>query len=652
MKKASIVAVSFIVTFLLVLAGLRPAQYDIVAGRAAPSDIYAPREIVDELMTKARRLEAEADLQDKYDISEEATREAEKALSVAFDSIRDGREDSATSLHISGADVSPLLSLDEVAFEAFASLTLETQKTLLAAGVTDKAAALEEAHMLLSEKTRHASLAVSLLGGSLRENKFFNAEKTAEAREALRASVPPVTYKANQIIVRRGDIVSESQYAVISALGMVESEKAGVRALSAIGVFLLLASLYGALYLYMKQYSRETLANAGLLLMIAIIFFLTVLISSFGTAKAINPYLLPIIAGTMLLAILVDIRFAILYNAVVSVIAALIFEGDVFCLSSLLLSGTISAFIFTRPRGRNALVSSAGLMMAAEFLLYFAISALEGLTMRGALLRGLYGLGAGAISSVLVIGTLPFWEYAFDVTTPFKLLELANPDQPLLKRLLTEAPGTYHHSLMVGNLSEVACEAVGGNALLARTGAYYHDVGKLRRPQYYKENQYAENPHDKMDPVLSASLILSHVKEGLELARTARLPGAIRGIIASHHGTSLISFFYHKAQIETESEVSEEKFRYRGPRPQTREEAIVMLADSAEAAVRSLEQKDESSIREMVQKIIAGKLADGQMSESGLTLRDLEAIESAFVHVFCGYFHSRIKYPENEKKEN
>ncbi len=654
MKKIIIIAVSFIVTFLLVLTGLRPTQYDIAAGRTAPADIYAKREVVDELTTEKRRMDAEADLQDKYDISSDLTQEAEAALREIL-SFAEGQRALTEPLQQTmkdGVDISRLLTMDDATFASFSALLAETQTGLLENGITDKAAALEAARTILSPNTRYTDFGLQILETTLRENKIFNPEKTEEARQALRDSVEEVTYKANQVIVRKGDIVTQAQYEVLSELGMVQSDNAKLHVLSIIGAFLLLLGCYAVLYLYMRRYAHECLKNDGLLLMIAIIFALTILLSSAGIAKTINPYLLPIIAGTALLAILVDIRFAITYNAVISIVSVLIFEGDIYCLSCLILSGTLSAFVFTRPGLRHTLVFSAVIQAACQFALYFAIGVLEGLELESALLRGLYGFGAGAISSVLIIGTLPFWEYAFDVTTPFKLLELSNPDQPLLKRLLTEAPGTYHHSLMVGNLAEVACEAIGGNALLARTGAYYHDVGKLRRPQYFKENQYAENPHDKMSPQLSASVIISHVKEGTDLARQYRLPGAIRSIIASHHGNTLVSFFYHKAKIENEGEAEEEKFRYPGPRPNTREEAIVMLADSVEAAVRSLENKDEASIRTMVQKILQGKLGDGQMGESGLTLRDIETIESAFVHVFCGYFHSRIKYPENEKKEN
>ncbi len=653
MKKWIIIAVSFCITFLLVLSALRPTQYDIKPGGTAPADIYAPREIVDEHTTNKRKDEAEAGLLEQYDIKEELTQESERALRDILDFASSQRATTPPNqkTKINEVDISALLRMDDATFSAFASLLLETQSALLEAGITEKAAAMAKARDTLSASTRQAGAGVSILEHTLRENKFYNAEKTEEARRALRDSVSPVIYKAGQVIVRKGDILSQSQFSVLSALGMVASDNQKLPVAGSMGAFVLLLASYAVLYLYMRRYAHECLHNDGLLLMIAIIFVLTMLLGSSGLAKSSSPYLLPIMAPAVLLAILVDLRFAITYHTVVSILYVLFFEGDIYCLSCFLLAGILAVFVFTRHGLRHTLVFSALLQSACQFLLYLGVGALEGLTLKAALLQGVYGFGAGAIGSVLVIGTLPFWEYAFDVTTPYKLLELCNPDQPLLKRLLTEAPGTYHHSLMVGNLAEAACEAIGGNPLLARAGAYYHDVGKLRRPQYFKENQYAENPHDKMNPTLSASIIISHVKDGMDLARQHRLPGAIRNMIATHHGTSLVAFFYHKAQIENEGESQEEKFRYGGPRPATREEAIIMLADSAEAAVRSLENKEESCIREMVHKILQGKLGDGQMRESGLSLRDMEMIESSFVHAFCGYFHSRVPYPETHKKE-
>ncbi|MDD6308890.1 MAG: HDIG domain-containing protein, partial [Clostridia bacterium] len=434
-------------------------------------------------------------------------------------------------------------------------------------------------------------------------------------------------------------------------LGMAKAQESGVHFLSVLGIVVLLCAVFGIFYLYFRNFAKEYLENSSILLMVAIIMVLTLLLSSVGIVKDINPYILPLAVGTALLAVLLDVRFALLYNTLMSVLGVLIFKGDAYCLICLLASGAFSAFIFTRGGVRHTLVFSALLQVILCGLLYFGVGVLEGVGNGAALLRGVYGLAAGGLTSVFVIGTLPIWEYAFDVTTPYKLLDLANPEQKLLKRLLIEAPGTYHHSLMVGNLAEAACEATGGNGLLAKIGAYYHDIGKLRRPQYFKENQYAENPHDKITPILSASIIISHVKDGVEMARQNRLPAAICGIIASHHGNSKVAFFYHKATIESEGEVEEAKFHYDGVLPHTKEEAIVMLADSVEAAVRSLSEKTEKEIREMVHKIVQGKLSDGQLMESGLTLQDIDSAENAFVRMFCGYFHSRIQYPEMKDTE-
>lgn len=653
MKKLLICAGTFIITFILILTGLRPAQYDIAPGRTAPADIYAKREIVDKLTTEKRRAEAEADLKMKYDISDDLTREAKDALSAIIQRITAARvaPDSAPEDLPAGAAV--CLSMSESEYTHFCSILMDTQNLLLEEGILKKADALSAASGKLRPELHysHAEFAEKLLEITLVENKIFNPEKTEEARQNLRNSVEDVTYKANQIIVRRGDIISQAQYEVLLELGMVKSQANPIDFLSILGVFILLCAIFTLLYLYINRYLHICLENNSLLLLVAIIFILTLMMSSAGIADTVTPYLLPIIAGTALLAILLNIRFAILFNAIISLLCVLIFEGDVYCFAVLLLSGTLSTFIFTRRGVRRTLVFSAVLQFLANGLICFGIAVLEGVEIRAALLRGIYGLASGAISSILVIGTLPFWEYAFDVTTPYKLLDLANPEQKLLKKLLTEAPGTYHHSLMVGNLAEAACEVVGADALLARTGAYYHDVGKLKRPQYFKENQYAENPHDKISPARSASIIISHVKDGLDLAKQYRLPGAIRNIIASHHGDSLVAFFHHKATIENEGEVPKEKFCYNAPRPATKEEAIVLLADATEAAVRSLENKTEDTIREMVHKIVQGKLHDQQLSKSGLTLHDIALSEEAFIHLFCGYFHSRIQYPDTEKTE-
>jgi putative nucleotidyltransferase with HDIG domain len=253
------------------------------------------------------------------------------------------------------------------------------------------------------------------------------------------------------------------------------------------------------------------------------------------------------------------------------------------------------------------------------------------------------GLGAanGLLSSILTNGSLPFLEHAFGINSAVRLLELSNPGHPLLKRLLLEAPGTYHHSLLVANLAEAAAQAVGADALLARVGSYYHDIGKVRRPYFFVENQMGgENPHDKITPALSTLILTSHVKDGVEMAREFKLPEPVVAIIEQHHGTGLITFFYHKAlESDAKDTVREEDFRYDGPVPRSREAAIVMLADAVEAAVRALSDPTPGKIEGLVRKLIKDKLSDGQLDESDLNFKDLDRIAGAFVRVLAGIFH-------------
>ena len=263
----------------------------------------------------------------------------------------------------------------------------------------------------------------------------------------------------------------------------------------------------------------------------------------------------------------------------------------------------------------------------------------------------MFGALNGLISSVLTIGTTPVFENIFNIITPFKLNDLGNPEKPLLKRLMFEAPGTYHHCLMVGNLAEAACLRIGADNQLARVAAYYHDIGKLRRPDYFFENQMGANPHDFLMPNESAKVLRNHVDDGLEIAKQYRLPKDIRDIIAQHHGVTLAGFFYKKA-LEITPDAKEDDFRYPGPKPESKEAGIVMLADSCEAAVRSLDEKTEESIRAMVTKIVKNRMAEGELDDCDLSFRELGEIIEAFVSMLGSHFHKRIKYDDKEQKED
>jgi putative nucleotidyltransferase with HDIG domain len=317
----------------------------------------------------------------------------------------------------------------------------------------------------------------------------------------------------------------------------------------------------------------------------------------------------------------------------------------------MLLMGIIGAEMVSHTHHRSTFMLTGLAISFANMLIVMSFGFVTRVETQVMLLDMLYGAAGGLLSAILTIGTLPFFESAFDIITPIKLLELSNPNRPLMRRLLIEAPGTYYHSILVGNLAEAAAEDIGANALLCRVGAYYHDIGKLKRPYFFKENQLtAENPHDKITPNLSALIITSHVKDGIETAKKNKLPSSVIGIIEQHHGNTLVSYFYHKAQTaEGGNAVSEDKFRYNFKRPQTKEAAIVMLADSVEAYIRSLTEPSQEQVEQGVRKIIKDKLNDSQLDHCELTLKDLDRIAKSFIKVLGGIFHERIEYPENIK---
>jgi putative nucleotidyltransferase with HDIG domain len=282
---------------------------------------------------------------------------------------------------------------------------------------------------------------------------------------------------------------------------------------------------------------------------------------------------------------------------------------------------------------------ATGLLNSLEFHIYIT--------------EAFMGLANGVMSAIIVTGILPIFETLSKTITDISLLEIADLNHPILKEMVIRAPGTYHHSLVVGNIAEAACEAIGANALLARVSAYFHDIGKIEKAEYFSENQAGESMHDKLSPTMSSLIITNHVKNGVELAQRYGLNKKIVDIIRQHHGTGLVFYFFKRALEKREDDdVFEGGFRYPGPRPQTKEAACVLLADSVEAASRTLEDPTPSSLQGLVKKVINNKFIDGQLDECELTLRDLEKIAEVFTHILTGIYHSRVEYPEDAGKKN
>jgi hypothetical protein len=351
----------------------------------------------------------------------------------------------------------------------------------------------------------------------------------------------------------------------------------------------------------------------------------------------------------------VDTEIAIVLTAILSPLIGFIAGGSLEFAVYAFAGGVISSLRLWRIERLNAFLWAGvyGALSNLSVVLVFRI-----LEQDHDILGTLQIAGASVANAVLAmsltLGGFFLFSNLLNITTSLQLLELGRPTHPLLRELLLKAPGTYHHSLMVGNLAEQAAQAVGADPLLARVGAYYHDIGKMQRPYFFAENQTdGENPHDRLDPETSAQIITSHVKDGLQLARKYGLPQEIQDFIPQHHGTSISSYFFHQAceRNGDTQETSEERFRYQGPRPHSREAAILMLADETEAASRANRPRSVEEIEELVDTLIRTRVEDGQLDNSDLTLRDLQKIKETFVTILQGIYHPRIKYPEDSLDE-
>jgi len=498
---------------------------------------------------------------------------------------------------------------------------------------------------------------------TVRPNLIYNQEATEKAKTEAQYTVKPVqkNIKAGEIIVREGERVTAEQISVLEQLGIQRTRS---YPLTIIGTILFILLSFYLIIEFLRRYHYSVYSNEKQMLLIGIIFIIVILITRFLTIiqignrpelNAMTGYLAPVAAGSMLIAILLEGRLAYFLTMIMAIYVGLLTNGNQLAFTIVAFaSGTVGVYQVSRLSQTSDLAKSGLYLAVTNIISILTILLIAGnLSLKLALLAVIIGAISGILSAILMIGTIPYLESAFSITSMIKLLELSNPNNDLLKRLLLEAPGTYHHSLMVGNLAESSAESVGANPLLVRVGAYYHDIGKIKRSEYFVENQRgSNNPHGKIAPALSALIITSHVKEGLELAREAHLPNLIVDFIAEHHGTSLARYFYNRALEEDGAEnISEDSFRYEGPKPQSKEVALVMLADSVEAAIRSIPDPSTEKIRDMVRKIIRDKLDDQQLEECELTFKDLDVIASTFCRVLEGVYHKRIEYPDVIVKE-
>lgn len=673
-----------VLTAILAVDLLPKAAFTGGVGDLAPEAVYAPRvtTYTSRVATDAARAEASKNVEFVYDYSPASGQLSAAQQLAAYDRtvapidaafgavLSDEARLAALATAVEGltpASVATLQGLDPADWTA---LRLELANVLDAAQrqeVRDtdvpgaRAALASRVSLAFPEPQR--VLGGELLSPLLVANSSYDAAATERAREQAAAAVQPimVDLKQGELIVQAGARLTEADLERLGAVGVLEPKSDPVR----IGGWFLLAALTVALFLgWVWRFRPAFWHRNNVLFLVSLFLIVTTIALRVTSDRPILPFFLPFAAAALLTTILLDAGAAVVLSAIIGVLASVV-SGSVE-LGVYVVLGSLAGVVAVRRGERlQQFVQAAALMACVNVAVIGIFGLLGEHDLTGTLQLIGAGVAAAVGAAVVAVGTFALLGNVFGFTTSFQLLELANPSQPLLRRLLLETSGTYHHSLMVGNLGERAAEATGADPLLVRVAAYYHDVGKLANPTAFIENQSGtDNLHDELTPEESAAILKAHVAAGIDLAYEYRLPKPIIAFIPQHHGTAIISYFYAKARDEAmaaagarpgtpEAEaaaatVDVSRFRHSGPKPQSREAAILMLADGVEASVRSLTAQDEPAIRAMVDRIIHERLDDGQFDECDLTLRDLERIREAFVAQLLGMYHRRIAYPQSK----
>ncbi|MBU3142428.1 HD family phosphohydrolase [Clostridium sp. CF012] len=686
-KPYLIFIVTAVIMYSILVTALVPKKYTVNVGDIAKIDIKAPREVENEVATESNITKA-IDLVGKKTIKIPENEKAIENISKLFAAVVKLNANNSTTKNNETATEKVLSEKEKIASlkasNPIADFTYENYQILVRLELT-KAVELEkflkETMNTLYEVTtinenkpdeiRMAKgmiatafnnsnfpkdireIGMSIANVEVRPNSIYDKEKTNLLIEEARKSVKPIMIKKDQIIVTEGSPITFEQKALLQSLGLLDNTNKFEWSLylSLAGLVCLVILLQ---WFYLYKYQPEIFKDIKKLIMLNILSIISILLARI--LGIISLFVIPLACIPMLMAILIDDEVSIGLNILncILISVAVNFNFEITVLA--VLNSITGVMLLKKMQQRNDILYSAIYIAMINLAIYLSMGFLLSNSIVDVLKKaGMVSL-ASIISGVLTIGFLPFFESLFDIVTTVKLLELSNPNHPLLKRLLLEAPGTYHHSVLVANLSEVAAEVVGANPVLARVSSYYHDIGKIKRPYFFKENQLGnDNPHDKITPNLSTLIIISHVKDGIDLAKEHKIPMAIQDIIGQHHGTTLVKYFYvtMKNSSDTPDDIKEEDFRYQGPNPESREAAIIMLSDAVEAAVRSIANPTKNKIEEMVNNIIKGRLNDGQLDNCDLTLKDLEKIRKAFLKVLSGIYHERIEYPMDKwEKDN
>ncbi len=658
-----VIVTGLLTALALLLSPPATVSYDV--GTLADRTVKAPRSVafVSETLTEAERERAAAAVAKVYTRDPAVVASSRDRLAQAVAAIGRVRADAAqtrdqriTSIsRLTEVAISPQLAplvvdMTAAEWDAVSKEVDNALRTLYQPGVRseqlDTARAAAATSLPPAWTDRQKAVGAELVRQFLEADVALDASQTSSAQQAARSGVPPVQVQvlAGEVVVRESTVVSSLDVEKLRALGLVNT---GIDWPGAVGLTIWAVLIAAVLGLFVERYATEAW-NDDRKMILVILSLLAVTV----TARALVPghtllvYFIPFAAVAMIITVLVGGRTA-LATQIAGALHVGIMSGQVELVAYVLVPALLGMAAVRRATTAREFATGA-LSVAVGNLGVVVSFSLVGQSTDpvGAAQLAVAALLSGAGSGLLAFAGMAIVGHVFRITTVFELRELADPNHPLLRQLLLRTPGTYHHSLLVANLAERAAEVIGADPLVARVGAYYHDIGKMRNPSAFIENQTGTNPHDELDPMVSAGIVAAHVRDGLSLADRYHLPAMIREMIPAHHGTSVVKYFYQLAQQRGQTP-DDAAFHYPGPRPRTKEAGIVMLADGTEASVRSLAEKKPETIRVMVERIVSDRLGEGQLDECDLTLRDLLQIKDAFCELLLGVYHERIPYPED-----
>lgn len=687
-----IVALSVVglLQFLLMMGNIQGQNYNVKLFQVSPETIRAVKTVEDTEQTKLDKQAAADSVEPVYTYSEEVGKNQASVVRSIYNYALDAKEIEATSdsakaakaqqkkqlealkksldskelnVELSDEDLAVLLAATKSELEdgrdsVVEKVTSVLQQPVREADVAEKRESIGNAiRLTYSFPTDLMNVSIRIARSAMVANELLDEDATEQKRQQAIESIDPTRILQGQIIVQEGEVIDRDVYHQLEVTGMLATHQS---LKPYVGLALLI--IIQMLFFYMIFNNAKNMKiehKIRNLLIVSIIYVLSIgFMELLGIVDRefdlLLGFLFPVALAPMMIRMLVGERIAVLVTMMLGISAGVIFQEGYSTVMQMeialymILSG-ISSLYFVRNMQKRSKVLQTSFGVAivnSLFIAFYLLMTQSSYTAKELLFYLVAAIVSALLSGALTIGTLPFIETVFGILSSLRLIELSSPNHPLLKKILMEAPGTYHHSIMVANLAEAACEAVGADGLLARVGCYYHDIGKTKRPGFFVENQTnGLNPHDHLPPEKSRDIIIAHAADGVRILEKHKMPKEIVDIARQHHGTTAVKFFYYKAK-QQDPTVKESDYRYAGPKPQTKEIAIITVADSVEAAVRSMKDPTPEKIKNLVHAIAQDKLQDGQFDECDLTIQELHTIEQVFCETLNGTFHSRIEYPE------